>query len=48
MRGEFGRKEEYVTGDWRKLCNEELHDLVMIKEIKCRRTRQVELQDRCK
>jgi hypothetical protein len=23
----FGRKREKVTGEWRRLCNEELHDL---------------------
>jgi hypothetical protein len=27
LRGLFGSKEEVVTGEWRKLHNEQLHDL---------------------
>ena len=27
MRGIFGRKRDGVTGEWRKLLNEELNDL---------------------
>jgi hypothetical protein len=27
LRRIFGPKRDEVTGEWRKLCNEELHDL---------------------
>jgi hypothetical protein len=27
LRGIFGQKRDEVTGEWRKLHNEELHDL---------------------
>jgi hypothetical protein len=39
----FGRKRDEVTGEWRKLLNEELHDLYsspsIIRIIKSRRMR---------
>jgi hypothetical protein len=44
LRRQFGPKEEAVTGDWRKLHNEELHDLYsrfIIQVSKSRRTRGV-------
>jgi hypothetical protein len=41
----FGPTREKVMGDWRKLYNEELHDLYfswnIIRMIKSRRTRRV-------
>jgi hypothetical protein len=43
LRRIFGRKRDEVTGDWRKLHNEELHNLYssanIIKKIKSRRMR---------
>jgi hypothetical protein len=43
LRRIFGPKREDVTGDWRKLHNEELHNLYsslnIIRIIKSRRTR---------
>jgi hypothetical protein len=43
LRRIFGPKRDEVTGDWRKLCNEERHNLYssqsIIKMIKSRRTR---------
>jgi hypothetical protein len=43
LRRIFGPKRDQVTGDWRKLHNEELHGLYsspsMIRMIKSRRTR---------
>jgi hypothetical protein len=43
LRGIFGPKRDEVTGDWRKLHNEELHDLYsspsIIKIMKARRMR---------
>jgi hypothetical protein len=36
LRGEFGLEEEEITGDWRKLCNEDLDDLDIMKVIKWR------------
>jgi hypothetical protein len=44
LRRQFGPKEEEITGDWRKLHNEELHDLCsrfIIQMNKSRRTRGV-------
>jgi hypothetical protein len=44
LRRQFGPKEEEVTGDWRKLRNEELHGLCLrfiIQVNKSRRTRGV-------
>jgi hypothetical protein len=43
LRRIFGPKREEVTGDWRKVHNEELHNLysfpIIIKMIKSRRLR---------
>jgi hypothetical protein len=43
LRGIFGPKRDEVTGEWRKLHNEELHDLYsspsIIRIIKSRRMR---------
>jgi hypothetical protein len=43
LRGIFGPKRDEVTGEWRKLHNEELHDLhsspSIIRIIKSRRMR---------
>ena len=43
LRGIFGAKTDEVTGEWRKLYNEELNDLYclpnIIRMIKPRRTR---------
>jgi hypothetical protein len=43
LRGIFGPKREGVTGGWRKLYNEELHNLYsfpsIIRMIKSRRMR---------
>ena len=43
LRGVFGPKRDEVTGDWRKLHNEELNDLYcspnIIRGIKSRRMR---------
>jgi hypothetical protein len=43
LRGIFGSKRDDVKGDWRKLHNEELHNLYsspnIIKMIKSRRMR---------
>jgi hypothetical protein len=43
LRGIFGPKRNEVTGDWRKLYNEELHNLYssssIIRMIKSRRMR---------
>jgi hypothetical protein len=43
LRGIFGPKRDQVTGGWRKLHNEELHDLYsspsIIRIIKSRRMR---------
>jgi hypothetical protein len=43
LRGIFGPKRDEVTGGWRKLHNEELHDLYsslnIIRMIKSRRMR---------
>jgi hypothetical protein len=43
LRGIFGPKRDEVTGDWRKLHNEELHNLYsspdIIRMIKSRRKR---------
>jgi hypothetical protein len=43
LRGIFGPKRDEVTGDWRKLYNEELHKLYsspnIIRMIKSRRMR---------
>jgi hypothetical protein len=43
LRRAFGPKRDEVTGEWRKLHNEELHDLYsspsIIRIIKARRTR---------
>jgi hypothetical protein len=43
LRRIFGRKRDEVTGDWRKLHNEELHNLYsspsIIRMIKSRRMR---------
>jgi hypothetical protein len=43
LRRIFGRKRDKVTGDWRKLHNEELHNLYslpnIIRIIKSRRMR---------
>jgi hypothetical protein len=45
MRRIFGPKKDEVTGQWRKLHNEELHDLYsspnIIRQIKTRRIRWV-------
>jgi hypothetical protein len=45
LRSILGPKEDEVTGEWRKLHNEELHDLYsspsIIRIIKARRTRWV-------
>jgi hypothetical protein len=45
LRGIFGPKRDEVTGEWRKLHNEELHDLYsspsIIKVVKSRRLRLV-------
>jgi hypothetical protein len=43
LRGVFGGKRDGVTGEWRKLHNEELHDLYcspsIVRVIKSRRMR---------
>jgi len=43
LRGMFGVKRNEVTGEWRKLHNEELNDLYcspnIVRVIKCRRMR---------
>jgi hypothetical protein len=43
LRGIFGPKRDEVTGDWRKLHNEELHNLYsspdIIRQVKSRRMR---------
>jgi hypothetical protein len=43
LRGVFGDKRDGVTGEWRKLYNEELNDLYcspnIVRVIKLRRTR---------
>jgi hypothetical protein len=43
LRRMFGFKRDEVTGSWRELCNEELHDLYslpsIIRIIKSRRMR---------
>jgi hypothetical protein len=45
LRSMFGSKTEEVTGEWRKVCNEELHNLCsfpnIIRHIKSRRLRWV-------
>jgi hypothetical protein len=45
LRRIFGRKRDEVTGEWRKLNNEELHNLYsspdIIRQIKSRRMRWV-------
>jgi hypothetical protein len=45
LRRIFGPKREEVAGDWRRLHNEELHNLYaspnIIRVIKCRRMRWV-------
>jgi hypothetical protein len=44
LRGVFGGKREEVTGEWKKLLNEQLHDLYclpnIVRVIKSRRMRQ--------
>jgi hypothetical protein len=46
LRRTFGSKRDEVTGKWRKLHNEELHDLYsspsIIRRIKARRMRWAE------
>jgi hypothetical protein len=46
LRGIFGPKRDEVTGDWRKLHNEEIHTLYssasIIRMIKSRRMRWVD------
>jgi hypothetical protein len=43
LRGAFGSKRDEVTGEWRKLHNEELNDLYsllnIVRVVKSRRTR---------
>jgi hypothetical protein len=43
LRGIFGPKRDEVTGEWRKLHNEELHNLYsspdIIRQVKSRRMR---------
>jgi hypothetical protein len=43
LRGIFGPKRDEVTGEWRTLLNEELHDLycspTIVRGIKSRRIR---------
>jgi hypothetical protein len=43
LRGVFGAKRDEVTGEWRKLHNEELHELYcsssIVRVIKSRRIR---------
>jgi hypothetical protein len=43
LRGIFGSKRDEVTGEWRKLHNEEIHDLYsspnIVRVIKSRRMR---------
>jgi hypothetical protein len=43
LRGIFGPKRDEVTGEWRKLHNEELNDLycspIFVRVIKSRRMR---------
>jgi hypothetical protein len=33
LRRIFGPKRDEMTGEWRKLCNEELHDLYSLPSI---------------
>jgi hypothetical protein len=50
LRGIFGRKKEEVAGGWRRLRNEELHNLYtspnIIRVIKSRRMRWAEHVER--
>ena len=50
LRRTFGPKRDEVTGDWRKLLNEELNDLYcspnIVRVIKSRRMRQAEHEAR--
>jgi len=50
LRTVFGLRRDEVTGEWRKLHNEELHDLYsspnIVRVIKMRRMRWARMEDR--
>jgi hypothetical protein len=47
LRGIFGPEREEVTGFWRKLLNEELHDLYCSPDIRVMKSRENEVGGAC-